>query len=276
VEADDSISNYVPDFSNLSDTHKKTKRNRVLQDLESGLYVNLPVLFAGVGRAHDTGAFQLSRLRDQIVAENPFYVRAQAAIEAYLLQVPSVGAVAGQYAENDRTSGVWSSPANLALQSVEGPAVAVTRAQQDTFNVDAGSGKSINVIRTFTGRGTLLWGARTLAGNSNEWRYIAVRRYFSFVEKSIEQAIAPFLFSPNNTQTWVRVRAMISSFLVQQWQQGALVGNSFEEAFFVAVGLGETMNEQDLLEGRLQVEVGLAVARPAEFIIIQFSHQLSS
>ncbi|HAA20734.1 MAG TPA: hypothetical protein DCP28_18945, partial [Cytophagales bacterium] len=209
VEADGSISGYSPDFSDMPGSSKKEKRERVLQDLESGLYVNLPTLFTGIGSAHDTGAFRLSRLEQQIVDENPYYVRAQAAIEDYLLQVPSVGAVAGLYAENDRTSGVWSSPANLRLQSVEGPVASVTRAQQDTFNVDASTGKSINVIRNFTGSGTLLWGARTLAGNSNEWRYISVRRYFSFAEKSIEQAIAPFLFSPNNTQTWVRVRAMI-------------------------------------------------------------------
>lgn len=274
IEADDSFSGYSP--GGLGDGTRKSKRAQVLSDLESGKYVDLDVFFSGIASIIQSHTQRAQRLEERILAENAYYRQALIAIDEYMAQLPSVGAVAGRYTENDRTRGVWSAPANMSLTGIEGPVVNVTRSQQDHLNVDAGSGKSINVIRNFTGRGTLIWGARTLSGNSNEWRYVSVRRYFNFVEKSIEKAIAPFLFSPNNAQTWVRVRAMISSFLVQQWQQGALVGERFEDAFFVSVGLGETMSEQDILEGRMEVQIGLAVSRPAEFIIVQFSHYLSS
>ncbi|UUC47351.1 phage tail sheath C-terminal domain-containing protein [Flavobacterium cerinum] len=129
-------------------------------------------------------------------------------------------------------------------------------------------------MRTFTGRGTLVWGARTLDGNSNEWRYISVRRFFNMVEESVKKATERFVFDSNDARTWVRVKAMIENFLNQQWMSGALAGSTPEQAYYVSVGLNETMSAQDILEGRMIIEIGMAAVRPAEFIVLRFSHKL--
>ena len=143
------------------------------------------------------------------------------------------------------------------------------------MNVDSTAGKSVNAIRPFVGRGTLVWGARTLAGNDNEWRYVNVRRFFNFVEESVKKSTEQFTFEPNDANTWVKVQAMIENFLTIQWREGALQGIKPEHAFYVAVGLGKTMTPLDILEGRMIVEIGMAVVRPAEFIILRFSHKLA-
>mgnify|MGYP000877075564 CR=1 FL=1 len=174
----------------------------------------------------------------------------------------------------DENRGVWKAPANVSITAVKGPAVHVTHEDQESMNIDTEAGKSVNAIRSFTGKGTLVWGARTLAGNDNEWRYIPVRRFFNMVEESVKKATAQFVFEPNDANTWVKVRAMIENFLVLQWRAGALAGAKQEHAFYVRVGLGQTMTAQDILNGYMHVEIGMAVVRPAEFIILKFSHKM--
>lgn len=183
-------------------------------------------------------------------------------------------AMAGVYAKVDSTSGVWKAPANVGLNYVVAPTVKISSQDQEDLNVHPGTGKSVNAIRTFTGKGTLVWGARTLDGNSNEWRYVSVRRFFNMVEESVKKASERFVFESNDANTWVRVRAMIENFLNLQWRAGALAGASPEDAYYVSIGLGETMSAQDVLEGRMIVEIGMAAVRPAEFIILRFSHKL--
>lgn len=194
--------------------------------------------------------------------------------EQSIMVLPPSAAMAGIYTFVDNTRGVWKAPANVSLSSVTGPYVVISADEQADLNVDANAGKSINVIRSFTGKGTLVWGARTLAGNDNEWRYISVRRFFNFAEESIKKATEQFVFEPNDANTWVRVKAMIENFLILQWRAGALAGAKPEQAFFVKVGLGQTMTSLDILEGRMIVEIGMAVVRPAEFIILRFSHKM--
>jgi phage tail sheath protein FI len=123
--------------------------------------------------------------------------------------------------------------------------------------------------------GTLVWGARTLAGNSNEWRYISVRRLFISVEESIEKATAFAVFEPNDATTWLKVKGMIDSYLYTLWQRGALQGAKAEQAYFVNIGLNKTMTPADIDNGLLIVEIGLAAVRPAEFIVLRFSHKLA-
>ncbi|MCY1662548.1 MULTISPECIES: phage tail sheath family protein [Chryseobacterium] len=202
------------------------------------------------------------------------YNKAKAAIESEKVVMAPSSAVAGVYAKVDSTSGVFKAPANVGLSYVVAPTVKVSHEDQMTLNVDPTSGKSINVIRSFTGKGTLVWGARTLDGNSNEWRYISVRRFFNMVEESVKKATERFVFEPNTANTWVRVQTMIENFLNQQWQDGALAGSKPEEAYYVSVGLNKTMSAQDILEGRMIVEIGMAAVRPAEFIVLRFSHKL--
>lgn len=188
--------------------------------------------------------------------------------------LPPSGALAGVYAQVDSSRGVWKAPANIALSQAR-PIVALTDDIQDTLNIDETTGKSINAIRVFTGKGTLVWGARTLAGNDNEWRYVSVRRFFNFIEASIKQGINHFIFEPNDANTWVKLQAMIENFLTLQWRAGALQGAKTEHAFYVAVGLGKTMTALDILEERLLIEVGMATVRPAEFIILKFSQKMA-
>lgn len=207
-------------------------------------------------------------------ANNQWYELAKAAIRDMPCKLPPSSAIAGLYASVDNSRGVWKAPANVSIRAVIQPTIRFSNQEQDQMNVDVTGGKSINAIRSFTGKGTLVWGARTLAGNDNEWRYVSVRRFFNFVEESTKKATEQFVFESNDANTWVRIQAMIENFLTVLWRQGALQGVKPEHAFYVAVGLGKTMTPLDILEGRLIVEIGLAVVRPAEFIILRFSHKL--
>lgn len=188
--------------------------------------------------------------------------------------LPAAPLIVGMYAEVDRTRGVFKAPANVSLRSVIKPTLKITNEEQSDLNVHT-TGKSINAIRAFTGKGILIWGARTLAGNDNEWRYVPVRRFFNMAEESIMKGTEPFVFEPNDSNTWTKVRAMIENFLFLQWRAGALQGAKPEHAFYVRVGLNETMTALDILEGRMIVEIGMAVVRPAEFIILKFSHKMA-
>ena len=218
--------------------------------------------------------FTLTQLRtDAANPDTTMYGDIRTALDRFSVILPPSPAVAGIYSTVDRTRGVWKSPANESLASVRTMTVAVDNDLNDTMNVHT-TGKSINAIRFFTGKGRLVWGARTLAGNDNEWRYVSVRRFFNMVEESTKKATHPFVFEPNDANTWAKVRGMIENFLVIQWRQGALAGAKPEDAFYVRVGLGTTMTAQDILEGRMNVEIGMAVVRPAEFIVLRFSHKL--
>ena len=197
------------------------------------------------------------------------------AIKRTLNYLPPSGAVVGIYARVDNARGVWKAPANESINSVNGPSVQITSSYQERLNVDAVAGKSINAIRAFTGKGTLVWGARTLAGNDNEWRYVSVRRFFIMVEESAKKATESFVFEPNDANSWIKIQGMLENYLTTLWRAGALQGAKPEHAFYVAVGLGKTMTSLDILEGRLIIEIGMAVVRPAEFIILRFSHKLA-
>ncbi len=202
------------------------------------------------------------------------YAKAKNDIGNISYVLPPSAVMAGIYASVDSSRGVWKSPANAAVKAVKQPVIVISDKDQADLNIDVNAGKSINAIRSFVGRGVIVWGARTLAGNSNEWRYISVRRFFNMVEESSKKATFQFVFEPNDKNTWVRVKAMIDNFLILQWRAGALAGAAPDQAFYVKVGLGETMTAIDILEGRMIVEIGMAVVRPAEFIILQFMHKM--
>jgi hypothetical protein len=218
-----------------------------------------------------SGSKTLTQLK---TTDNELYNKIWAALDAVYITVPPSGAVAGIYAATDAGRGVWKAPANVTVTGIRGPSIVITDQDQMDLNVDTVAGKSINAIRTFTGKGTLVWGARTLAGNDNEWRYVPVRRLFIMVEESVKNASARFVFEPNDANTWIKVRAMIENYLTVLWRDGALAGAKPEQAFYVKVGLGQTMSAQDILDGKMIVEIGLAAVRPAEFIILRFMHKM--
>jgi phage tail sheath protein FI len=220
------------------------------------------------------GEFDGLFLNNPVLNGTAVYSLIKTALTNGTLTLSPSAAVAAVYAATDNTRGVWKAPANVSLANVKEPDIALNDADQEALKTDTNAGKSINAIRYFSGKGTLLWGARTLAGNDNEWRYISVRRFFNMVEESVKKATHPFVFEPNDANTWVKVRAMIENFLTVQWRNGALAGAKPEHAFFVRIGIGQTMTAQDIVEGRMITEIGMAPVRPAEFIITRIVQQM--
>jgi len=251
---------YFPDLRSSFNHHVKPDESNVLVTLDAGAAATLRNLGDPAHAAWDTSVYNIVK----------------AALLDHFIVVPPSGAVAGVYAAVDSSRGVWKAPANVGVADVVEPMVKLDNAHQDDLNVDATTGKSINALRAFAGKGTLVWGARTLAGNDNEWRYVPVRRFFNMVEESVKKSSYWAVFEPNDANTWVKVRGMIENYLTQKWREGALAGATTKDAFFVRCGLGTTMNAQDILEGRMNVEIGMAVVRPAEFIILKFSHKLQT
>lgn len=191
--------------------------------------------------------------------------------ESLNLLPPSSG-MAGIYAMVDSSINIAKAPANLSLGSVISPSVQITNKTQEELNLPL-NGKAVNAIRTFQGKGVLVWGARTLDGNSQDWRYISVRRTMTFLEQSIKAAAEGYVFEPNNSTTWSTLKAMVTNFLLNQWQSGILAGQSPDDAFSVSIGLGSTMTPNDILDGILKLTVKVAIVRPAEFIVITFEQQ---
>lgn len=229
---------------------------------------------AGLNSAISIGASFETASENALTPDLPIYNSILSVLNTTVNTLPPSGAVAGIYASVDRDRGVWKAPANVSINSVSDVSELIDDSTQEGLNVDANAGKSINAIRAFYGKGILVWGARTLAGNDNEWRYVPVRRFFSFVEESCKKSTSWCVFEPNDANTWARIRGQIDNFLNNQWKQGALAGAKPEQAYYVNCGLGITMTSQDILEGRLIVEVGMAAVRPAEFVILRFSHKL--
>lgn len=214
------------------------------------------------------------QFHQQLTAMSPTYATIMEKILHTFNQLPPSGAIAGVYTMIDNSRGVWKAPANVSMNGVIGLSLKMSDDEQQSLNIDVNTGKSINAIRQFTGKGFLVWGARTLDGNSQEWRYINVRRTIIMIEQSIKLAMRAYVFEPNNANTWITVKSMITLFLTNLWNQGALAGTKPEHAFFVNVGLGATMSDQDILDGKMILTVGVALARPAEFIIISLEQQM--
>lgn len=185
------------------------------------------------------------------------------------LSLPPSALIAGVYNKTDGERGVWKAPANVMLNGVSDVSVRVTNEQQAELNP-----KGINVIRHFSDRGLVVWGSRTQKDDDN-WRYIPVRRLFDAAERDIKKALQPMVFEPNSQPTWKRVQAAIDNYLHRLWQQGALAGNKAEEAYFVRVGKGITMTQDEINQGQMIIQVGMAAVRPAEFIILKFTQDMS-
>jgi phage tail sheath protein FI len=220
-----------------------------------------------------TDANSKKNYHQSLMAASPTYGSLLEEIRAKINELPPSGAMAGIYTLVDNSRGVWKAPANVSLNMVDAPSVNISNAEQESINVDVIAGKSINVIRPFPGIGTLVWGARTLDGNSEDWRYINVRRTMIMIEQSLKLATRTYVFEPNVANTWVTVKSMIVNFLTNLWKQGALAGAVPEQAFDVQIGLGSTMTPTDILDGIMNITVKVAISHPAEFIVITFQQQ---
>jgi phage tail sheath protein FI len=185
------------------------------------------------------------------------------------------GAMAGIWTKSDNLNQVWNAPANIAVASVTAPLYNMNDVQQGGFNLPT-NGQAIDVIRSQINRGTIVWGARTLDGNSNDYRYIQVRRTLIYIEQSIKLAMQPYVFAANDATTWSTVVAACSSFLDGMWQAGGLVGSKPTDAYSVACGVGSTMTQQNVLAGYMVVAVQVALVHPAEFIELTFTQMMGS
>ena len=265
---------YPTDTAGLADTALNDARVANMREGAAKSGALFKAFVAEFDRLLDAAATYESTYEQAVVAVFPLLKTIIDQARNAVTAVPPSGAIAGVYASVDAARGVHKAPANVSLNSVVGVTDLISHDDQQDLNVDVVAGKSINAIRPFTGKGILVWGARTLAGNDNEWRYVSVRRFFNMVEESSKKGTERFVFEPNDANTWTKVKTMIENFLINQWRTGALAGSTPDKAFFVKVGLGQTMTPQDVLEGLMIVEIGLAAVRPAEFIILRFSHKL--
>ncbi|MDL2307546.1 phage tail sheath subtilisin-like domain-containing protein [Desulfovibrio sp. OttesenSCG-928-C06] len=223
---------------------------------------------------YQTTLRNVERLSNGLAASSAVYRSIVQAVQTALRVQPPSAMMAGIYASVDRERGVWKAPANVSANSVLRLTQTITAQAQEVLNSDAVAGKSINALRTFPGKGFLIWGARTLDGNSMDWRYVPVRRFISMLEESVRRSTSWVVSEPNDASLWAKAKGTIDNYLLQKWKDGAVMGAAPSEAYYVNVGLGSTMNEQDILEGRLIIEVGVAVVRPAEFITFRLTYQM--
>lgn len=181
-----------------------------------------------------------------------------------LRDVPPSGHMVGIYARTDNERGVHKAPANTVIRGILGFEERINKGEQDILNP-----ANINVLRDFTSdrRGLRVWGARCLTSD-DEWKYINVRRLFLYVEESIDEGIQWVVFEPNDERLWARVIQSIANFLTRVWRDGALMGRKAEEAFYVRCDR-TTMTQDDIDNGRLIVEIGIAPVKPAEFVIVR-------
>ncbi|MDD4802449.1 MAG: phage tail sheath subtilisin-like domain-containing protein [Syntrophomonas sp.] len=180
--------------------------------------------------------------------------------------IPPSGSMVGIYARSDNTRGVYKAPANEVVRACVGLDCQYNKGEQDILNP-----KGVNLIRSFTGQGIRVWGARTCSSNAI-WKYINVRRLFIFLEQSIKNGSNWVVFEPNDDKLWARVQRTIYSFLLGVWRGGALMGGTPDEAFFVKVDRS-TMTQDDIDNGRLICIIGVAPVKPAEFVIFRITQK---
>jgi phage tail sheath protein FI len=192
----------------------------------------------------------------------PWIVTAEPGSRTQTLTPPG-GHVMGIYARSDTERGVFKTPANELVRGALDVEFTLQPDVQNSLPL-----KGVNLIRTFPGRGIRVWGARTLASLDAEWKYISVRRFFIFLERSIHEGTQWAVFEPNDERLWARVTDRIRLFLLTQWTSGALLGQTEKDAFFIKCGRS-TMTQDDIDNGRLICLVGVATVKPAEFVIFR-------
>jgi Bacteriophage tail sheath protein len=196
-----------------------------------------------------------------VVVPNPLYTTGDESQPREIV-IPPSGAVCGIYARTDVLRGVYKAPANEVVRGALRHDLDINFAQQEVLNPIG-----VNCLRFFPNRGNRVWGARTISSDP-EWKYVNVRRYFNYLEHSIDVSTQWAVFEPNGERLWANIRETVSDYLVNEWRSGALLGSSPKEAFFVRCDRS-TMDQNDLENGRLICLIGVAVVKPAEFVIFR-------
>lgn len=214
-------------------------------------------------------------LEDLRSSHSGLYSRVKEAMHSLKVILPPSSAIAGVFARVDRMKGPWKAPANIGLYYVTAPTEKISDQDQSDLNIHS-TGKSINAIRTFSGKGNLVWGARTLSGKDknkdgtdNPWKYIQVRRYHDMIRYALSEVfLKKYIDQPNIALTWLHAKTTVENFLNQQWKDGALAGSTVEEAYHVETAGDKTQPKT------MNITVKAALVRPAEFIVLNFSHPL--
>jgi phage tail sheath protein FI len=251
--------------------------SQTLTTSNTAQYSNDPSAYVtSLGAGGWTGSLQQQSALDNLLLSClPVFQQIEQLIANTMNILPPSGLMAGVWTKSDSQNGVWNAPANIALASVASPLYIMNDAQQAGFNMPT-NGESVCVIRAQPTRGNIVWGARTLDGNSGDNRYVQVRRTLIYVEQSIKLALQSFVFAANDATTWTSVTASVSSFLTGLWQQGGLMGSKPSEAFTVKCGLGSTMTAQNVIDGYMIVAVTLQMIHPAEFIELTFTQTMGA
>lgn len=214
-------------------------------------------------------------LKDLESSHSGLYRQVKEIMRSLKVILPPSSAMAGVYARTDRMKGPWKAPANVSLNYVVAPTEKISDQEQSDLNIHS-TGKSINAIRSFSGKGNLVWGARTLSGKDknedgqdNMWKYVQVRRYYDMIRYSLNRVfVENFIDEPNISSTWLHAKTTVENFLNRQWKDGALAGSTPEEAYHIEAAGDKTKPKT------MNVIVKIALVRPAEFIVLNFSHQL--
>jgi phage tail sheath protein FI len=222
----------------------------------------IAVLDSGEGLSISEVRSQRAKMDSSYAALYYPWVRVLDPVTNTEINLPPSGFVAGIYARNDTNRAVYKAPANEVVNGAIGFEKLLNKAQQEVLNPEG-----INCFRFFEGRGFRLWGARTISSDP-EWKYVNLRRYFAYLEHSIDKGTQWAVFEPNGEMLWGNVRRTIEDFLLNEWQNGALLGDKPEKAYFVKCDRS-TMSQNDLDNGRLVCLIGVAPLRPAEFVIFR-------
>ncbi|MET0752931.1 MAG: phage tail sheath subtilisin-like domain-containing protein, partial [Pyrinomonadaceae bacterium] len=246
----DDYATQAPTVINLLISHAERMKYRIAV-LDSGDNQNIAEVRA-----------MRARLDSKYAAFYYPWVRVLDPVTQQEIYLPPSGFVAGIYARNDVERAVYKAPANEVVRLAVGFEKTLNKAQQEVLNPEG-----INCFRFFEGRGFRLWGARTISSDP-EWKYVSLRRYFAYIERSIDRGTQWAVFEPNGEALWANVRQTVQDFLYNEWVSGALLGEKPEKAYFVRCDRS-TMTQNDLDNGRLVCLVGMAVVKPAEFVIFR-------
>jgi len=272
----DGISILAAPGSSASSTHAQAIRTELVGSVEARGAYRIAVLDAPAGQTvSEVRNIRATMDSDHAALYHPWVIvsnpdaRPGDSSRPLELAVPPSGHICGIYARNDAERGVHKAPANEVVIGALRFESNVTMGQQEVLNPEG-----INVLRSFRGRGHRVWGAR-LASSDPEFKYVNIRRYFNYISSTLDNGTQWVVFEPNNEQLWDRVAATVSDFLYNEWTNGALLGRTQDEAFFVRCGR-TTMTQSDIDNGRLICEVGMAIVYPAEFVIFRIGQKTAT
>lgn len=255
----------IPDLHKLNDDSRKVITQALINHCETEMKYRFAIIDgpSGIYNLSQAGQENVDPFRSKYAAFYYPWIKVHDPLTNNLKLIPPCGHVAGIYARTDQERGVHKAPANEVVRGAMGLEYYVTKEEQSVLNP-----LGINVIRSFPGRGILVWGARTTILFDPLWKYINVRRMFIYLQHSIERGSQWAVFEPNDERLWARLRGGISEFLTRVWREGGLMGTRAEEAFFVKCDR-TTMTQDDIDNGRLIAVIGVAPVKPAEFVIFR-------